>query len=182
MVLWILLLLAIIFSMLPVRMPTDPSGDFDETRLLVTYQVTTGPDFRVLKGKESLEQAMIIADRKINFAEIELTGSLPTDIINPPYHCESDYEIVGKIIGITDKFEETGSGVIPLFYVSKWRPTKYLVNLFNRKLPRWLDLSIIATVFLGLPLLFLTTLAILIWDFLSRNGVIGDKSKNCISN
>lgn len=127
-ILWIVVFAIAFYSFLPITWPEKDNIEYNEQTLLVEYQATTGPLYVVINGVESIRQYYENSSHKapLDAYEIELTGMLPSDRISFPTAYESQYIVHGTLIGMTDQYCDTGSGSIPVFDVTSWKPTTYL--------------------------------------------------------
>ena len=150
-----------VWLLMPIRFPINPDHvTFDGTNILVTFQETTGPSFRVIGGQNALRIATVEAERLrpsqpilglLNTEEVELIGEGPSDLTTYLYMIDSDWVLSGRVIGLSARWCEAFSGVVPLFWVESCRPTEYVTNLLIRT--DYLSMAIYICVFLCLLLL-----------------------------
>ena len=89
----------------------------NENCIIVHGQATTGPEIRVVKGSEFLASAILSPQPDdLNVNEIEMTGkSIFYSFLDYPDYYACDWLIYGEVTGTTDRYEECGSGTIPIF-------------------------------------------------------------------
>jgi hypothetical protein len=118
-VLWIISLL-LFYIRIPII--TEP---YSSTRLFVGIERTTGPSYYVLRGADELKEAIPSPHPEdLNTNEIELTGKSLHEWTEYPVNIDTSfrYVITGEYIGLTDDYQITGSGTIPVFRVDTITP------------------------------------------------------------
>lgn len=164
---WLFWLAGVLWLALPVAIPVNPDRiTFDGGTILVSFQETTGPSFRVDRGDQALRDATIEQERlrrsdpivaMLNSTEVGLLGKNPGGLVS--YGCLSgtSWVISGHVVGLTARWSDAFSGVVPLFWVERYRPTEYCPNFVNRA--GILSLAVHLAVLLGLPVLALGSLS-----------------------
>lgn len=63
-----------------------------------------------------------------NLSDIKVCGNFPKDLIDmgsPNYTFNLKYTIIGKVIKLDSA---NGNGIVPVFYVEKWKKEKYKID------------------------------------------------------
>ena len=167
---WLYWLLILFYSVFPQKWPTDPNGGFTKNRLLISYMSITGPPAKVLKGNDEIRRFMNIRDTAEQTNGILLSGNTPASKIGYPAIFESDFIVYGDVVGKSDRFVETGYGVIPIFEVDDWDPLNYKSRFWSTK-------SRNLFIFLFFSLCILPILIILTLHFLYISKFKGRKYK-----
>lgn len=118
-------LIGLLYTFFPVAIPEEKNGVFNETRMLISYTFSTRLNNEVLDGNQNIKYLYTEENDYI-----KLIGNTPDKCLNLEACMDSDFIVYGHVMGTTTEFEVTGHGVIPVFYVEKWKPTQYLVNIF----------------------------------------------------
>jgi len=118
-------LIGLIYTFIPLAIPEAKKGVFNETRMLITYTFSIRLFNKVLDGNQNIKH---LYSEKNDY--IKLIGNTPDKFLNLEACMDSDFIVYGQIIGTTAEYEVSDYGVIPVFYVEKWNPTRYLANIF----------------------------------------------------
>jgi hypothetical protein len=130
-------IIVIFIAILPVRWPEKDDGNYSKNRLLIEMQATTGTNYKIIRGYDQIRDHTgklfpLYKQNLMTYNEIELVGNVPPGQILYPDFEESDYIVYGGVICVTNVFFDC-SGIVPVFFVTDWRPTLYFFNGFSNK-------------------------------------------------
>lgn len=145
----------------PIRIPVNPDGVFDESRILITYRTgVTGLGSKVLEGKDVFQGV-----EYNQYDEILLQGNTPHKSI----FSESLYGCDFICNGTGSTLKKGRQGVIPIFTVVKWQPTGYIPNIWNdNRVELIISLAAIALSIVGLLIIGIWVLTLRLKDRYSR--------------
>ncbi|MBN1797594.1 MAG: hypothetical protein JW822_03395 [Spirochaetales bacterium] len=153
----------LIYTFIPLAVPEEKDGVFNETRMLITYTFGTRLFNEVAKGNQNIKHLYTEAN-----AYIKLIGHTPDKLLSLEACMDSEFIVYGHVIGTTAAGEDAAYGAIPVFYVEKWRPTQYLTNVFyNHKQSGFFKMFLLYALFF--------VLGNMIFGFLILIQVIADK-------
>jgi len=160
----VLYIITAIISSLPVKLPGSLNTEFNERRLLISYQAVTGPEAVILKGNDPLKHSFEELYPNINNSAVELVGNTPMKELEYPSYYEADFIVYGRAVSVTSEYIATGDGIVPIYEVYKWQPDRYLPNFLTSTKLSWLtDFMIIIT-----PIFVLITIVLLITNIRKR--------------
>jgi hypothetical protein len=141
----------LIYTFFPIAFPEQKNGVFNESRMLIKYTFSTRLVNKVLDGNQMEKNDAIT-----------LIGNAPDKSLNLEACLDSDFIVYGYVVGTTAQIEDTDQGAIPVFYVEKWKPTRYLMNIvynqYHKIFFKWYMLYsfffILGNMFLGFLMLF----------------------------
>jgi len=138
--------------------------------IVVHGQAVTGPQIRVVEGADFLLASIPLPHPDdLNATEIEMTGkSIYNDLLSYPDYYACNWLIYGQVVGTTDRYIETGSGIVPVFEAEKVYPIMPLSDFFT--------LEVI--LFVKPPLGLLAALLLFLWPVVVIPILLLRKSKN----
>jgi len=179
---WMLWSVFVLWLALPVRFPVSPEKiTFGSHTISVTLQESTAPNYRVVGGAEELRIETMRVERlkpdsdiamQLNTSEVELIGVYPSDYaLHPAYALFLDHENVwvlsGHVVGVTARWVESLSGVVPIFFVESCRPTTYIPNIDSSGT---IAMIIKIGVLLAVPILVLVSFLVATASFMLRSS------------
>lgn len=90
--------------------------DKNVVKIHAHLQVVTGPMHYLEEDKEFVEKLLKDKYPGANTSQIELEGELPYRMVIDPAEI-GGITVYGSFTGVTDKYEKTGDGIVPVFNV-----------------------------------------------------------------
>ena len=112
------------FTLLENLMLSPAAYEISEHCVIVRGQAVTGPLIGVVEGAKHLIAAVPSPHpEQLNVTELEMTGkSIYSDILGYPDYYACEWLVYGRVVGVTDIYVETGSGIIPVFEADRVYP------------------------------------------------------------